>query len=375
MHLLAEPDEAGLHEQLHVPVGIGARDVEPRGRSLGAFAQQLLDQPVADVAGIGQPDRIEFHDRPLVAGRLALDAQEPGEAAGVLVDVHEVVRLEGTERQAEQAEHADRRAADRQAERARLGAVRSGTGATARPAPRGRSAGRRGPCPDFVACGPGSSRRLRHRACRARRVGWCRRPDPSPGSSCSDAIAATRRWNRVSPASSGWKAVAMMLRSRTATIRPSSSRARTSTPGPVRSMIGARMKTAWTGVSPRTGDRQLGLERVELAPEGVAFDGHVEERQDRRLAPGDLGRQHDHPGARPEDRRPAVGEVEDGLAQAPALDELAHGRALAARQDEAGDAVEVGRLAHAHAVHADRAERVEVLAERPLQGEDPDLHR
>ena len=65
--------------------------------------------------------------------------------------------------------------------------------------------------------------------------------------------------------------------------------------------------------------------------------------------------QHDHPGARPEDRRAAVGEVEDRLAQAPALDELAHRRALAAGQDQPADAVEVGRLAHADALDADRA--------------------
>src|SRR3990172_1938003 len=62
-----------------------------------------------------------------------------------------------------------------------------------------------------------------------------------------------RRWKRVSPASSGWKAVAIAFRSRTATMCPSSSVASTSTPDPTRSTIGARMKTPWTGVSPRTG--------------------------------------------------------------------------------------------------------------------------
>ena len=58
----------------------------------------------------------------------------------------------------------------------------------------------------------------------------------------------------------------------------------------------------------------------------------------------------------------------------PALDELAHGRALAAGQDEPGDAVEVGGFAHANAVHADGAERIEVLAECPLEGKHTDLH-
>ena len=80
----------------------------------------------------------------------------------------------------------------------------------------------------------------------------------------------------------------MMFRSRTATIRPSSSVARTSTPGPTRSMTGARMKTPWTGWSPRIGHVELALERVELAPERVAPDRDVEQRQDRLVAVGDL---------------------------------------------------------------------------------------
>jgi hypothetical protein len=106
--------------------------------------------------------------------------------------------------------------------------------------------------------------------------------------------------------------------------RPSSSLARTSTSGPVRSMIGARMNTAWTGVLPSTGNVEFGLERVELAAEGVALDADVEERQDRRLAAGDPGCEHDHPCARHEDRlrrdRPGRGSAR----AAPAVDELAH---------------------------------------------------
>ena len=102
---------------------------------------------------------------------------------------------------------------------------------------------------------------------------------------------------------------------------------------------------------------------------------HVEQRQDGLLAAGDLARQDDHPGARAEDRGAAIGEVEDRLAQAPALDELAHRRALAAGQDQAADALEVGRLAHAHALDADGGERVEMLAERALERQDADLHR
>ena len=113
----------GLHQQLDVAVGVGAGDVEAGGGAFGALAQELLDEPVADLAGVGHPDRIELHDRPLVADRLALDPDEPGDPALLLVDEHQVVRAEGAERQAEQAEDADRRAVDRQPERARVGAV------------------------------------------------------------------------------------------------------------------------------------------------------------------------------------------------------------------------------------------------------------
>jgi hypothetical protein len=58
-----------------------------------------------------------------------------------------------------------------------------------------------------------------------------------------------------------------------------------------------------------------------LATERIALDRHVEQRQDRRLAAGDLPREDDHPGTGPEDRRTRVGEVEDRLAKSPALDD------------------------------------------------------
>jgi len=108
--------EPGLHQELDVAIGIGARDVEASGPSLAAFAQELLDQPVADVARIRHPDRIELDDRPLVADRFALDAHQPRDPAALFVDEHQVVRAEGTERQPEQAEDPDRGPVDREAE-------------------------------------------------------------------------------------------------------------------------------------------------------------------------------------------------------------------------------------------------------------------
>ena len=118
--------------------------------------------------------------------------------------------------------------------------------------------------------------------------------------------------------------------------------------------------------------RQVRLEGVQLAPEGVALDRDVEQRQDRLVAVGDLAREQDHAGAGAEDRRARRRQVEDRLAQAPAVDELAHRRALAAGQDEAGEAVEVGRQAHLDALDADLAQHGEVLGERTLDGEDAD---
>ena len=71
----------------------------------GAVAEQVLDEPVADVAGVGVVDRVQLDDRPLVAMRLALHAQQAREPARLLVDVEQVVRPERAERAAEQIEH------------------------------------------------------------------------------------------------------------------------------------------------------------------------------------------------------------------------------------------------------------------------------
>jgi hypothetical protein len=121
-------------------------------------------------------------------------------------------------------------------------------------------------------------------------------------------------------------------------------------------------------------DRDLRFEGVELSTERVALDRHVEQGQDRRLAAGDVAAEDDHPGARPEDRCAALGQIEDRLTEPPALDELAHRRALATGQDQATDVVEVGRFTDTDALDPDRRERIEMLAERTLQGEDADPH-
>ncbi len=63
---LAVADEPGLHEQFHVAVRVRAGHVEPGGAAFRAVAEQLLDEPVADVAGVREPDAVQLHDGPLV---------------------------------------------------------------------------------------------------------------------------------------------------------------------------------------------------------------------------------------------------------------------------------------------------------------------
>jgi len=57
------------------------------------------------------------------------------------------------------------------------------------------------------------------------------------------------------------------------------------------------------------------------------------------------------------------------------MDEAAHGRALAARQDQALDPVEVRREAHLDPLDADRGEGGHVLPEGALEGQHADPHR
>src|SRR4051794_33016361 len=81
-------------------------------------------------------------------------------------------------------------------------------------------------------------------------------------------------------------------------------------------------------------DAEVGLERVELSAEGVPLDADIEERQDGRLATDDLTRQDDHPGACPEEWGAGRGQAANRVGEVPALDELAHRRALATGQDQ-----------------------------------------
>src|SRR5947207_13675883 len=119
---------------------------------------------------------------------------------------------------------------------------------------------------------------------------------------------------------------------------------------------------------------QVRFEGVELAAERVARDTDVQERQHRSLIAFDLAREDDHPGARPKQRGPASCQVEDRLAQAPALDQPSDGRAFAAGQDQPADARELLGTPYLHSLDADGAKGVEVFPEVALKGKNADLH-
>src|SRR3989304_5706903 len=142
----------------------------------------------------------------LGAGRVALDPQQPRDLALLLVDVELVVWPEGAQRHAEQAEDANLAAAHGQAQRAHAAVLGHGPLGEARRIPQRGQVGQ--PRAAHLAGSRG------HRSALSRRVGWWRRPAPSPGSSNSPAMVATRRWKRVSPGRSGGTAVAIAFRSR-----------------------------------------------------------------------------------------------------------------------------------------------------------------
>ena len=164
----------------------------------------------------------------------------------------------------------------------------------------------------------------------------------------------------MSAVSSGWNAATRKRPSRASTGWPSTS-ASTSTSGPASSIHGARMKTARSGSS-RPASVEVGLERRDLPPEGVPPHAHVDEAEVVAV-------EHDHPGARAEDR-PA--RTAHRLVEPVEAHQARERRRLAARDHEAVEAVELLRLAHLDHVRAEAAQHRRVLAEGPLHGQNAD---
>jgi hypothetical protein len=107
-------------------------------------------------------------------------------------------------------------------------------------------------------------------------------------------------------------------------------------------------------------DLELRLEALQLAPEGVAASRSVDEAEV-------VGVADDQAGAGAEDRPPGLVVGAQRRLQAGGLDPLADRRALAAGDDEAVEALEVGGSADLGYVGAEPAQRAGVGLEVPLQ--------
>src|SRR5689334_4719231 len=112
-------------------------------------------------------------------------------------------------------------------------------------------------------------------------------------------------------------------------------------------------------------DIEVGLEAVHLPAEGIAADGDVCETEVVAV-------EHNHPGARAEDRRL---ERAQRVVEVVQLHHARHRGRLAAGDDQAVEAVELLRQAHLDRIRAETAQHPRVLAEVPLHGKDADPKR
>jgi len=128
------------------------------------------------------------------------------------------------------------------------------------------------------------------------------------------------------------------------------------------------------GLRPEDLAVEVRLPAVDLAPVGVAFHVDVDEVQQLLPAAAEPVGHDDEPRAGPEHGPPRGRECADGLDQPVVGHELAHRRALAARDDQAVDLVEPRGQADLDGLGAERPQHPDVFAESPLQGEHADFH-
>src|SRR5262249_2010751 len=113
------------------------------------------------------------------------------------------------------------------------------------------------------------------------------------------------------------------------------------------------------------GELEVGLERGDLAPEGVPAHREVDEAEMVAV-------EHDHPGAGAEHRAP---ELAQRLVEAVEPHQARERRRLAARDDEPVEPVELLRDADLDDVGAEAPQHRRVLAEVPLHGKYADPKR
>src|SRR5882724_12779571 len=118
----------------------------------------------------------------------------------------------------------------------------------------------------------------------------------------------------------------------------------------------------------------LGLEGLLLPPIGIALGGDVDEAERALRGALDVAGQEDEPRAGAEDRLARRVELLERGEEVPGVHELEQGRALAAGHDEAGEPVQLRRLADLPPRYADPLQRPRVQPEIPLQREHADRH-
>src|SRR5207237_4609903 len=117
-------------------------------------------------------------------------------------------------------------------------------------------------------------------------------------------------------------------------------------------------------------DVEIRFERLELSAERVPFHGHVHERRERMGMARDLFGDEDRARACPPDGHAFGDAVLELVDDAVLARELSDGRALATRDDQRIDLVELLGSAHVDAFDAEPIERSEMLREITLQTED-----
>ena len=121
-------------------------------------------------------------------------------------------------------------------------------------------------------------------------------------------------------------------------------------------------------------DVERSLEAVYLPAVAVAADADVQETEPVLVGHsiGDVAREHDHARAGGEGREAALDRLAQRLEQAGALHQHRHRRALAAREHDSVQALEVLAAAHEPGACPGGLQRLDVLREGSLHREDPD---
>ena len=134
------------------------------------------------------------------------------------------------------------------------------------------------------------------------------------------------------------------------------------------------MNTARNGPPGEVGEVEVGLERVDLAAEGVAAHGDVDGAEAALVGPAveDLGAEEDHPGAGAEGGQPVGQPLGQRVEQPGRLEQHRHRGGLAARQHERVDLVELGGGADLAGLSAEGAQAAQrAAANAPCRASTP----